>query len=159
MPFKGKPGHIAVIGPTADLLVSILGNYVGTPIHPVTPLDGMMAQFFSSPILYAQGSTLAAGTSVPVPRTAFGLNKGLKTEFFATPDWTGRPLATETQPLIQTDWEGATPVPQIATTDYSVRWSGNLAVPAAGHYVFSLEPGDAGYWAERTLLDFLLAAV
>ena len=23
----------------------------------------------------------------------------------------------------------------------------------------SLEPGDAGYWAERTLLDFLLATV
>jgi len=156
LPFKGKPGHIAVIGPTADLLVSILGNYVGTPIHPVTPLDGMMAQFFSSPILYAQGSTLAAGTSVPVPRTAFGLNKGLKTEFFATPDWTGRPLATETQPLIQTDWEGATPVPQIATTDYSVRWSGNLAVPAAGHYVFSLEPGDAFPYSPVESYRFIL---
>ena len=29
-----------------------------------------------------------------------------------------------------------------------------------GHCAFlSLEPGDAGYWAERTLLDFLLATV
>ena len=30
-----------------------------------------------------------------MPRTAFGLNKGLKTEFFATPDWTGRPVAVD----------------------------------------------------------------
>ena len=55
----------------------------------------MLNQFKSSPILYAQGSTLAEGVGVPVPRTAFGLNKGLKTEFFATPDWTGRPVATD----------------------------------------------------------------
>jgi len=143
LPFKTSPGHIAVIGPTADLLPSILGNYVGTPLAPVTPLDGMMHQFRTSPILYAQGSTLADGVGVPVPRTAFGLNKGLKTEFFATPDWTGRPVATATQPAVQTDWENAHPVPQIDTINYSVRWSGTLTPPAAGHYVFTLESGDS----------------
>ena len=143
LPLKIAPGHIAVIGPTADLLPSILGNYVGTPIHPVTPLDGMSQQFRSSPILYAQGSTLATGVGVPVPRTAFGLNPGLKAEFFATPDWTGRPVATLTQPEVQTDWETAVPVPQLATSNYSVRWTGTLTPPAAGHYVFTVEPGDS----------------
>jgi beta-glucosidase len=139
LPLKNAPGHIAVIGPTADLLPSILGNYVGTPLQPVTPLDGMMRHFRSSTILYAQGSTLASGMSVPVPRTAFGLSQGLKTEFFATPDWTGRPVATLTQPEVQADWENARPVPQLATYNYSVRWSGSLTAPAPGHYVFSLE--------------------
>jgi beta-glucosidase len=142
LPFK-TARHIAVIGPTADLLPSILGNYNGTPIDPVTPLDGMLQQFRSSPILYAQGSTLASGASVPVPRTAFGLGHGLKTEFFATPDWTGRPVATLTQPAIQDDWENAKPMPQLATYNYSVRWTGTLSVPAPGHYVFSLEQGDS----------------
>jgi beta-glucosidase len=139
LPLKSAPGHIAVIGPTADLLPSILGNYVGTPLQPVTPLDGMLRHFRTSPVLYAQGSTLASGMSVPVPRTAFGLNQGLKTEFFATPDWTGRPVATLTQPEVQSDWGNARPVPQLATHNYSVRWSGSLTVPAPGHYVFSLE--------------------
>ena len=143
LPFKTAPRHIAVIGPTADLLPSILGNYNGTPIDPITPLDGMLQQFRSSPILYAQGSTLAVGASVPVPRTVFGLGHGLKTEFFATPDWTGRPVATLTQPAIQDDWENAEPVPQLATHDYSVRWTGTLAGPAPGHYVFTLEQGDS----------------
>ncbi len=143
LPLKSAPGHIAVIGPTADLLPSILGNYVGTPLRPVTPLDGILRQFKSSPILYAQGSTLAENFAVPVPRTAFGLNKGLKTEFFATPDWTGRPVATETEPAVQTDWENAAPVAQIQTHDYSVRWTGTLTPPAPGHYVFTLQIGDS----------------
>ena len=47
LPLKSAPVHIAVIGPTADQLTSILGNYVGTPIRPVKPLDGMMKQFRS----------------------------------------------------------------------------------------------------------------
>ena len=156
LPLKREAGKIAVIGPTADLLPSILGNYVGTPIRPVTPLDGMMQQFHSSPILYAQGSSLAAGVGIPVPRTAFGLNQGLKTDFFATPDWTGHPVAVTNEPAIQTDWENAAPVPQLATHDYSVRWTGKLAVPAAGHYVFTLEQGDSFPYSPVETYRFIL---
>jgi beta-glucosidase len=156
LPLKNAPGHIAVIGPTADLLPSILGNYVGTPLHPVTPLDGMRKQFKSSPILYAQGSTLAPGVSVPVPRTAFGLNTGLKTEFFATPNWTGRPVAATTEPNVEADWENAKPAPEVDTTGYSVRWSGTIAVPAAGHYVFSVEPADSFPYSPRENYRLLL---
>jgi beta-glucosidase len=156
LPLKSEPGHIAVIGPTAELLPSILGNYDGTPLHPVMPLDGIIQQFRTSPILYAQGSTLAVGVGVPVPRTAFGLNQGLKTEFFATPDWTGRPVATLTQPIIQGDWENDFPVPQLETHNYSVRWSGSLTVPAPGHYVFSLEPADAFPYTPVEAYRFIL---
>jgi beta-glucosidase len=156
LPLKAQTGHIAVIGPTAELLPSILGNYVGTPVHPVLPLDGVIDQFRSSPILYAQGSTLAAGVGVPVPRTAFGMNQGLKTEFFATPDWTGRPVVTLTQPIIQADWENSSPVPQLETHDYSVRWSGSLTVPAPGHYVFSLEAGDSFPYSPVETYRFIL---
>jgi beta-glucosidase len=156
LPLKATPGHIAVIGPTADLLPSILGNYVGTPVSPVTPLDGMMRQFRTSPILYAQGSTLASGVGVPVPRTAFGLNRGLQTEFFASPDWTGRPVATHFEPAVQTDWENSHPVREIETDNYSVRWSGSLTVPAAGHYVFTLESGDSFPYSPKESYRFIL---
>jgi beta-glucosidase len=142
LPLKGAQQHIAVIGPTADLLPSILGNYVGTPVKPLTPLDGLLAEN-TSRVVYAQGATLAAGVGVPVPRTAFGMKKGLKTEFFATPDWTGRPVATTIEPLVQVDWENAKPAAAVETTNYSVRWTGTLTAPAAGHYMFMLEPGDS----------------
>jgi beta-glucosidase len=142
LPLKGSYQHLAVVGPTADLLVSILGNYVGTAVKPVTPLQGLLDGFHGK-IDYAQGSTLADGVGVPVPRTAFGLKDGLKTEFFATPDWTGRPVAVTKEPLVQSDWRNAKPAPEIETTNYSVRWSGTVTPPAAGHYVFSIEPADA----------------
>jgi beta-glucosidase len=142
LPLKRSAKRIAVVGPTADLLTSILGNYVGTPVGPVTPLDGMLADK-NREVLYAQGSTLAAGFAVPVPRTVFGIKKGLKTEFYATPDWTGRPVAVTTEPAVQSDWESAKPAPQVETANYSVRWSGTITAPAAGHYVLSLDTGDS----------------
>jgi beta-glucosidase len=151
-----KPAKIAVVGPTADQLTSILGNYVGTPLHPVTPLEGVAQQFRSTPILYAQGSTLADGVGVPVPRTAFGGTNALKTEFFATPDWTGRPVATTTSSTIQADWENALPSPEVKTPNYSVRWSGTLKPPAAGHYVFTIEAADSFPYSPAESYRFVL---
>ena len=48
-----------------------------------------------------------------------------------------------TEPAVQADWEYAKPAPQVETINYSVRWSGTIAAPAAGHYVFSLDSGDS----------------
>jgi beta-glucosidase len=156
LPLKTAPGKIAVVGPTADQLSSILGNYVGTPVQPITPLEGMIRQFPASPILYAQGATLANGVGVPVPRSAFGMDRGLKAEYFATPDWTGRPVATQTEPAVQTDWENAKPVRELDTPNYSVRWSGALSVPAPGHYVFTIEKGDSFPYSPAESYRFLL---
>jgi beta-glucosidase len=137
LPLGDKPHSIAVVGATADLLPSIEGNYNGTALHPVYPLDGIIKQFPGATIHYAQGSTLATGTPVPVPRTAFG--SGLQAEFFATPDWTGRPVAVRTDPDIQHNWRDSFPVHEIETHDYSVRWTGTMSVPAAGKYTLILQ--------------------
>jgi beta-glucosidase len=155
LPLKPAPARIAVVGPTADLLVSLLGNYAGTPYHPITPLVGISQQFNTSTVSYAQGSTLATGVGVPVPRTAFGL-KGLKTEFFTAPDWTGRPVVVTPQTAVQSDWISAKPMPEVETPDYSVRWSGALTIPAPGHYVFTLEPADSFPYSPVETYRFIL---
>jgi len=141
LPLKPGVGSIAVVGPTADLLVSLEGNYNGEPLHPVTPLDGIKQQFAGATVHYAQGANLAAGFVVPVPRTVFG--NGLKTEFFATPDLTGVPVAVRTEPTIQFDWKDLMPVPELKTHDYSVRFSGTFRAPAAGKYALTVAAGDA----------------
>ena len=41
LPLRKDLGTIAVVGPTADDLVTLLGNYHGTPSHPVTILAGI----------------------------------------------------------------------------------------------------------------------
>ena len=149
LPFSHAPAKIAVVGPDADLLRALEGNYNGTPFQPITPLGGVLAQFPRAKINYAQGSALAEGATVPVPRTAFG--SGLKTDFFPTPDFTGRPVATVTEPFIQLDWRDAPPVPEIETHDYSVRFRGTLTVPGPGKYTFFIErPSSSPYWPKET---------
>ena len=142
LPLVGKARNIAVVGPTADLLVSLEGNYNGQPVHPVTPLDGMLRQFGGASIHYAQGSPLAQGAETPVPRTA--LPGGMHAEYFASTDWTGVPVAIETVPTLQFDWDNAEPNPQLQTHDYSVRWTGKLQAPAPGDYTLVLE-GQGGF--------------
>lgn len=140
LPLAGTVRKIAVVGPTAALLTSLEGNYNGTSLNAVYPLDGIIKQFPGATVAYAQGSTLAEGFSVPVPRTSFGT--GLQTEYFADADWTGRPVKVRTEPDIQHDWRDALPVSELHTHDYSVRWSGRISVPAAGKYTFIVQGGE-----------------
>ncbi|WP_263382359.1 glycoside hydrolase family 3 C-terminal domain-containing protein [Granulicella arctica] len=149
-----KAKRIAVVGPTADLLTSLEGNYNGQALGAVSPLDGITKQFSGATIHYAQGATLATGFSVPVPRTVFP--GGLKMESFATPNWTGKPVAVGSEPGIQHDWRDVTPVPEIHTHDYSVRWSGKLKVPAAGKYTFIVEGGSAFPYSPVESYKFVL---
>ena len=103
----------------------------------------MTKQFAASKIHYAQGSTLAEGVSVPVPRTAFG--GGLKTEYFAGSECAGRPVAVSSDPEVQANWGDSAPVHEIQTHDYCVRWTGKISVPAPGKYAFEVEPGDSAF--------------
>ena len=45
LPLRSAPRTIAVIGPNADSLDALVGNYYGTPSQPVTVLDGIRARF------------------------------------------------------------------------------------------------------------------
>ena len=155
LPIRKAPANIAVVGPTADLLVSLEGNYNGTPLHPVIPLDGITRQFSAAKVNYAQGSTLAEGVSVPVPRTAFA--GGLKAEYFAGAECAGRPVAIGTRTEIQNNWGESAPVPEVQTHNYCARWTGKLSVPAPGKYTFEVEPGDSAFpYSPRETYSFTL---
>jgi beta-glucosidase len=152
LPLKAGIRKIAVVGPTAALLPSLEGNYNGTSLNAVYPVDGIAKQFPKAHVAYAQGSSLAEGFSVPVPRTCFG--PGLKAEYFADADWTGRPVAIRTEADIQHDWRDAEPVPQLETHDYSVRWTGRLSVPAPGKYTFVVQGGDSFPYSPHDAYSF-----
>jgi len=161
LPLKlaGNPGQtgaasIAVIGPTADLLTALEGNYNGAPEHPVSPLDGIRARFAAETVHYAQAANLADGFQIPVSRTAFG--DGLRVEYFATPNLTGISVAVRTEPTIQHDWRDALPVPELHTHDYSVRWTGSFRVPSPGKYTLIVTPGDDFPYSPRETYKLIL---
>ncbi len=155
LPLAKAPAQIAVLGPNADQFYALTGNYNGIPLHPTEPVDGILAQFPASVIHYAQGSTLATGFQVPVARTAFGPS-GLRVDYFPTTDFTGRPVATLTEPDIQDDWGDSFPVPALRTHDYSVRYTGTFTPPAPGHYEFTVEAVDSFPYSPKNSATVLL---
>jgi beta-glucosidase len=144
LPFQPNVKTIAVIGPNAESLPAIEGNYNGVPSHPVLPLDGMEKQFSGkAQILYAQGSPYVPEMVVPTPRTLFhpaaGSSQwGLEGEYFANADFSGKPALIRTDPQIQFDWNAASPAHGVPMRAFSVRWTGTLTPPAPGNYTFSI---------------------
>jgi beta-glucosidase len=67
LPLSEPPATIAVIGPNADSLEALLGNYNGIPSRPVTVLDGVRARFPASEIIYALGVGLIGEAEPEVP--------------------------------------------------------------------------------------------
>jgi beta-glucosidase len=143
LPFRSSFRTIAVIGPNAQSLSALEGNYNGVPSHPVYPLDGFRKLLEGKQVLYSQGAPYLEELPVPVPRTVFhpagdASTEGLKAEYFSNTDLAGEPVLTRTDPLIQFDWSSPEPAPGVPMKAFSVRWSGTLTPPGPGDYTFSV---------------------
>ena len=146
LPLKSTVKTIAIVGPEADLIESLEGNYNGTPSHPVTPLRGIQDVFAKrAKLLYSQGSKLVDELPVPVPASALHPAKldpssigGLTGEYFANPDFDGSPSLTRTDESIDFDWGGSDPIPGLRNGQFSVRWTGSIVPPAPGEYEFEV---------------------
>jgi beta-glucosidase len=152
LPLTRRDLKIAVVGPTATSLVGLEGNYMGTPTDPILPLDGVESAFGKSNVSYAQGAPFTPEVGVPVPRTAFG--DGLTASFYNGPDFDGAPVATRKVREIDFNWDLVDPAPGVDRKSYSVRWTGQIAVPAPGDYQFELDIHrcDIGSGAEKFML-------
>jgi beta-glucosidase len=148
LPLDKLTSRIAVVGPTATSLIALEGNYNGTPTAPVLPLDGMAATFGAGRVSYAQGAPFVEEVAVPVPRTAFP--GGLTASFFNGAEFKGSAVATRQFREIDVNWDSIDPAPGVDRKAFSVRWTGQIAVPAPGDYSFELDTHrcDTGGGAE-----------
>jgi beta-glucosidase len=141
LPLAASLGSIAVVGPNAANLASIEGNYNGIPSAPVAPLKGLESYYSGkAKIVYAQGSVFTSELSAVVPRTVFGA--GLKGEYFNNTDLSGTPILTRTDQNLDFDWQSASPLPEMSSTQYSMRWTGTIQAPGPGDYKFSFRNSD-----------------
>ncbi|QGZ38631.1 beta-glucosidase [Pseudoduganella flava] len=134
----GPGKRIAVIGPNAALLQSLEGNYHGSMVHPVLPVDALRQAFGAARVAYAAGAPLIDGMRLPVPasylRVAAGsIEQGLKGEYFANLDFAGTPQLTRTDPVINFNFEHNAPA-GFTPRGFSVRWTGVLVPPRPGTY-------------------------
>jgi beta-glucosidase len=146
LPLKNPDIKIAVIGPAADYLASVQGNYSGTPLNPVLPLSGMLSGFGNSHVRYAQGSTFVRGTLLPISRSALKPEKsagehGLTGQYFNKLDFSGPPVLVRTDETPNFNFTEASPGPGVAARTFAVRWSGTFTPPASGEYRLGVHLG------------------
>ena len=164
LPLKGTE-RIAVIGPNADLLQSIEGNYTGSPVDPSLPLNAMREAFGATHVAYAPGATLAGGMRTPVPEiylkpSTDSTEQGLKAEYFDNTGFAGQPGLTRTDRVVNFDFYHTAPQ-GFKALGFSVRWTGVITPPAPGDYKIGFRGGvarpnqplaDVKIWIDGNLL-------
>ena len=147
LPLRRGLRRIAVIGPNADDVDVLLGNYNGLPAEPVTPLAGIRAKVApATEVVYARGSEVAPNTpslevvppSALVSDTGDLRASGLAGSYFANHDWLGAPAVTRADTALSFFWRRS-PAPGIPADSFSVRWTGAIVPPATGRYALGVE--------------------
>lgn len=171
LPLSRDLKRIAVVGPTADDTMALLGNYFGTPAAPVTILQGIREAAKGVEVRYARGVDLVEGRDDPgatplieptfLRPSADSPERGLRGEYFRTPDLSGTPALVRTDAQIGFRWDRGSPTDNllargeaapgqgIPNDRFSIRWSGQLLPPVSGRYRLEVA-GDDGY---RLYLD------
>src|SRR5208282_1251842 len=149
LPLKSSVKTIAVIGPTADSLSVLVGNYNGDPSRYTTILDGLRKRFRNAKILTAMGSPITETSAVLLPseylRTG-GANSqpGLNAEYFANVNFSGAPALTRVDSTVDFEWKNESPGPGVPAENYSIRWTGEIVPPVDGDYRLGAST-DGGY--------------
>src|SRR5690349_473146 len=143
---RKKVKTIAVVGPTADEIMSLLGNYYGSPAAPVTILQGIReAAGPQTKILYSRGADLVEGRAEPRaapiidpaylrPETG-ATQQGLKGEYFRGKEFSGKPVLTRVDPRVSFRWDRGAPTDTmvaqgeltqdaaLGSDDFCIRWT------------------------------------
>jgi beta-glucosidase len=166
LPLSRNIGTLAVIGPTADEVMALLGNYYGTPAAPVTLLQGIReAVGARTKVLYSRGTDLVEGREEPRaapaidpaylrPGPGSSGGQGLKGEYFNNKDCTGQPSLTRTDARVAFRWDRGSPTDDlvaqgqlpasraIGSDNFCVRWTGQLVPPSSGAYEITVGAND-----------------
>ncbi len=157
LPLKSSVRRIAVIGPSADDPVALLGNYNGFSQKQVTPLEGIEQQFKKAEVHFALGSAYAPQSQALVPSNALtppsGTGRGLLAEYFDNTGFSGQPKLARVEPRVFqqagiVDPDLAAALPQHAA---AIRWTGTLRPPVTGDYAIAARGGFGA--ALRVFLD------
>ena len=164
LPLSKDLKTLAVIGPNAQDIEVMYGNYNGYSRYPVTPLQGIRAKVHGNTrVLYAPGCRHAQNmpmyTIIPNCVLYTGKNKqqhGLKGEYFGNRDLQGEPVFTRVDSVIDFNWFNDTPDERLPDDQFSVRWTGVIVPEVSGKYNIAAtgKNGCRLYLNEKLIADF-----
>ncbi|SFR80583.1 beta-glucosidase [Mitsuaria sp. PDC51] len=145
LPLKTPPRRIAVIGPNADSVDALVGNYNGTPSRPVTLLAGLKARYPDARIDFVEGTGWVAPPLEDLPAErlcadAACTRPGLSFERFANLQLEGPPISSTVEAQARFRWGW----PDAHDRQESARWSGFVRAAESGEHLFRLK-GNRGY--------------
>ncbi len=157
LPLAPSMKKILVVGPLAESVRVLHGNYAGTASHAVTALEGIRKQF-GSDVAYEPGTNfLRELATVPTAVLTTDDGKpGLKGEYFAA-EMTGTPQVTRVDPIVNLQTftfapdPNALPAPQ-GMKGFSVRWTGFLTPAESGTYLIGLSGSNERMWLDGKLI-------
>jgi beta-glucosidase len=150
----GSGKKILVVGPLAESVQVLHGNYSGTASHAVTALEGIRKQFGEAQVAYEPGTNFLRDLP-PIPTSALTTEDGkpgLKAEYFAG-DLTGTPQVTRIDPIVDVQRFAFIPDPQAihapdGMKEFSVRWTGFLTPSESGTYQIGLSGSNERMWLD-----------
>lgn len=157
LPLQTNIKKVAVIGPLAESVLVLHGNYAGTASHATTALDGIRKQFPSAEITYEPGTNfLQKEQTIPnsVLSTSDG-KPGLTGEYFANTEFSGTPSVVRVDEYVNVQpWhrEPYTLTLPPGMEKYSVRWTGFLTPSKSGSYQIGLVGAFNRLWLEGKLV-------
>ena len=161
LPLTLKTGSIAVIGPYADKVNVLLGNYNGTPSAPVTFLQGITNRAGKSiNVFFAQGvlpqedffrfSPFESKLTKPILHKP---SHGFLAEYFNNPYLSGEPVLVKIDTAMEHHFRMYSPFPEIPVDSFSIRWTGFLNLPVSGFYeIGALGDDKFRIWIENSLV-------
>jgi beta-glucosidase len=138
LPLSSSVKSIAVVGPLADQVRVLEGNYNGTPSRATTALEGIRQQFPNARVVFQPGTKFLR-LPQPIPASALSTpdgQPGLKAEFFADKQFSGAPIVTRVDSQIDY-MRGFGNLPK-GVKSYYVRWTGFLTPAESGKYTIGL---------------------
>jgi beta-glucosidase len=147
LPLGKNLGTIAVIGPNANDVDVLLGNYNGVPSDPITPLEGIRrAVSQGTRVLFARGSDVAENmpsfevvpSAALMPARPGAGARGLTAMYFGNHRFEGEPVVTRIDSVVDFSWWDEAPIAGMPRDSFSVRWSGTLIPPASGRYALGV---------------------
>ncbi|HUP04617.1 MAG TPA: glycoside hydrolase family 3 C-terminal domain-containing protein, partial [Bryobacteraceae bacterium] len=162
LPLKSSVKKIAVVGPLADSIPAIEGNYNGTNPHYVMPIDGIRQEFKNDQVTFTPGTSFLRAP-VTIPATAYRTDAGqpgITAVYFNNKDLSGTPAATRTEEQLGFGGRGGggrgagAGMPEgVGQGDLSIRYTTNLKADDTNTY--TLEAGGQGgvrVWLDGKLL-------
>src|ERR1700681_3399893 len=155
LPLNPDVRKIAVVGPLAESVSVLHGNYSGTASRATTALEGSRKQFAAQVTFLPGMNFLRQPTVVPTAVLSTGDGQaGLKGEYFSGDNFADTPQVVRVDKTVEVQLfhpDSSALTPPSGMKDFSVRWTGFLTPADSGTYEIGLAGSMNQLWLDGQL--------